>query len=47
MSSALSRQTAEQAGKAAHDEEVPAYAALDRNALRAAAQTASRERNRP
>ncbi|MFE0043644.1 ATP-binding protein [Streptomyces albireticuli] len=46
MSSALSRQAAEQAGKAAYDEAVSAYAALDRDALPAAALTALRERNR-
>ncbi|MBB5120188.1 LuxR family transcriptional regulator [Streptomyces eurocidicus] len=46
MSSALSRQAAEQADRAAYTEAVSAYAALDRDALRAAALTALRERDR-
>ncbi|MFI1258251.1 ATP-binding protein [Streptomyces netropsis] len=46
MSSALSRQAAEQADRAAYAEAASAYDALDRHALRAAALTVLRERNR-
>ncbi|MBP2405763.1 hypothetical protein [Streptomyces syringium] len=46
MSTTLSRQAAEQADRAAYAEALSAYATLDDVALRAAAQTALRERNR-
>ncbi|MEV4871342.1 ATP-binding protein [Streptomyces syringium] len=45
MSSARSRQAADQADRAAYAEAVSAYATLDDDALRAAAQTALRERD--
>ncbi|MEH6373952.1 BTAD domain-containing putative transcriptional regulator [Streptomyces sp. KLMMK] len=46
MSGELSRQTAEQADRTAYTEAVPAYAALAPDALRAAALTALRKRDR-